>query len=193
VREEQKVCPKCGGRDFTRLGEGAATEIYELVAARVERQRHIQEKLRCRCGEAIITADGPARVYDKARFGLTFMAQIAVSKCADSLPLHRQAKAYRRVGVQVDDSTLGDLFRRTAEITRPLADRLLKLVAEKETCSPMRPPSASRRKARRARRGSGASSLATRRRRSSSRTSSRGAAPAKRRCRCSATHSASSL
>jgi transposase len=60
------------------------------------------------------------------------MAQIAVSKCADSLPLHRQAKAYRRVGVQVDASTLGDLFRRTAEITRPLADRLLKLVAEKE-------------------------------------------------------------
>jgi transposase len=98
----------------------------------VERRRHVQEKLRCRCGETIITADGPARVYDKARFGPNFMAQIAVSKCADSLPLHRQAKAYRRVGVQVDDSTLGDLFRRTAEITRPLSDRLLELVAEKE-------------------------------------------------------------
>ena len=132
VREDEKVCPKCGGRDFTRLGDGVASEIYELVAARVERQRHVQEKLRCRCGEAIITAEGPARVYDKARFGPTFMAQIAVSKCADSLPLHRQAKAYRRSGVQVDDSTLGDLFRRTAELTRPLADRLLKLVAEKE-------------------------------------------------------------
>ncbi len=132
VREDQKVCPKCGGHDFTRLGEGTPTEIYELVPAQVERQRHVQERLRCRCGETIITADGPARAYDKARFGPTFMAQVAVSKCADSLPLHRQAKAYRRVGVQVDDSTLGDLFRRTAEITRPLADRLLELVAEKE-------------------------------------------------------------
>ena len=88
--------------------------------------------LRCRCGETIITADGPARVYDRARFGPTFMAQVAVSKCADALPLYRQAKAYRRVGVQVDDSTLGDLFRRTAEITRPLADRLLELIAEKK-------------------------------------------------------------
>ena len=55
-------------------------------------------------------------MFDKTRFGPLFMAQIAVSKCADSLPLYRQAKAYRRVGVQVDDSTLGDLFHRTAEI-----------------------------------------------------------------------------
>jgi transposase len=132
VREDQKICPKCGGHDFTRLGDGVPTEMYELVPAKVERRRHVQEKLRCRCGETIITADGPARVYDKARFGPNFMAQIVVSKCADSLPLYRQAKAYRRVGVQVDDSTLGDLFHRTAEITRPLSDRLLELVAEKE-------------------------------------------------------------
>jgi transposase len=132
VREDQKTCPKCGGHDFSRLGDGAMTELYELVPAMVERQLHIQEKLRCRCGEAIVTADGPPKVYDKTRFGPTFMAQVAVSKCADSLPLHRQAKAYRRVGVQVSDSTLGDLFHRTAEITKPLSDRLLHLVAEKE-------------------------------------------------------------
>jgi transposase len=60
------------------------------------------------------------------------MAQIAVSKCADSLPLYRQAKAYRRAGVQVNDSTLGDLFHRTAEIVEPLYERLLKLIREKE-------------------------------------------------------------
>jgi transposase len=132
VREDQKTCPKCGGHDFTRLGDGRMTELYELVPALVERQLHVQEKLRCRCGETILTADGPAKVYDKARFGPAFMAQVAVSKCADSLPLYRQAKAYRRTGVQVDDSTLGDLFHRTAELVQPLVDRLLHLVAEKE-------------------------------------------------------------
>ena len=132
VREDQKTCPKCGGHDFSRLGGGDVTEMYELVPARVERQLHVQEKLRCRCGEAIITADPPAKVYDKARFGPNFMAQVVVSKCADSLPLYRQAKAYRRVGVQVDDSTLGQLFHRAAEATEPLAKRLLQLVAEKE-------------------------------------------------------------
>jgi transposase len=132
VAEEKKVCPKCGGRDFTQIGDGRMTELYELIPALVERQLHIQEKLRCRCGETILTAEGPAKVFDKTRFGPNFMAQIAVSKCADSLPLYRQAKAYRRVGVQVDDSTLGDLFHRTAEIVNPLYERLLKLVSEKE-------------------------------------------------------------
>ena len=132
VREEQKVCPKCGGHDFSRLGGGDVTEMYELAPARVERQLHVQEKLRCRCGETILTADPPAKVYDKARFGPTFMAQVVVSKCADSLPLYRQAKAYRRAGVQVDDSTLGQLFHRAAEATKPLSERLLQLVAEKE-------------------------------------------------------------
>lgn len=132
VRDDQKTCPKCGGHEFTALGTGKMTELYELVPARVERQLHVQEKLRCRCGETILTADGPAKVYDKARFGPTFMAQVAVSKCADSLPLYRQAKAYRRAGVQVDDSTLGDLFHRDAEIVQPLYERLLHLVAKKE-------------------------------------------------------------
>lgn len=132
VPEEQRVCPKCGGHDFSQLGGGEKTELYELVPSRVERQVHVQEKLRCRCGETIITADPPAKVYDKARFGPTFMAQIVVSKCADSLPLYRQAKMYRRVGVQVDDSTLGELFHRVADETKPLSERLLQLVSEKE-------------------------------------------------------------
>lgn len=132
VREEQKCCPKCGGHDLSKLGGGDVTEMYELAPARVDRQVHVQEKLRCCCGETIITAEPPAKVCDKARFGPTFMAQVVVSKCADSLPLYRQAKAYRRAGVQADDSTLGQLFHRAAEGTKPLSDRLLQLGSERE-------------------------------------------------------------
>jgi transposase len=132
VPEERKLCPKCGGCEFTPLGEGKLTELYELVTARVERQLHVQEKLRCRCGETILTADTPPKVFDKTRFGPTFMAQVVVSKCADSIPLYRQAKAFRRTGVPVDDSTLGDLFHRTAEAVAPLYRRLLELVTENE-------------------------------------------------------------
>jgi transposase len=132
VPEERKVCPKCGGHDFTPLGEGKLTELYELVPSRVERQLHVQEKVRCRCGETIITADAPAKVFDKTRFGPTFMAQVAVSKCADSIPLYRQAKAYRRAGVPVDDSTLGDLFHHTAGAASPLYTRLLELIPANE-------------------------------------------------------------
>jgi transposase len=128
LRDDQKVCPKCGGHDFTKLGEGLMTELFELIPSFVERQLHVQEKARCRCGETIITADVPDKVFDKARIGPNFMAQVVVSKCADSMPLYRQAKAYQRVGVQVNDSTLGDYFHRVAEITKPISNRLLEQV-----------------------------------------------------------------
>jgi len=60
------------------------------------------------------------------------LAHVVVSKCADSIPLYRQAKRYRREGVPIDRSTLLDLFHRTAELLSPLVARLLALVAEKE-------------------------------------------------------------
>ncbi len=147
-----------------------------------------------RCGETIITADAPAKVFDKARFGPNFMAQVVVSKCADSLPLYRQAKAYRRVGVQVNDSTLGDLFHRTAEIVEAaVRSTAARWWPRRRSCSP------TRRRSPRAGQGQDAhglaletSSRATRRRRRSSRTSSRPAARARRRSASSATPSASS-
>jgi hypothetical protein len=116
VGEDQKVCPKCGGRDFTKLGEGTPTEMYELVPSKVERQRHVQEKLRCRCGETIITAEGPARPYDKARFGPTFMAQQRTAIAAApadllvgnrrQLPLNRQPRSGSKACVGRDWFTL---------------------------------------------------------------------------------------
>ncbi len=63
VREDQKACPKCGGHDFSKLGEGAMSELYELVPAIVERQFHIQEKLCCKCSETVITVAGVSRGF----------------------------------------------------------------------------------------------------------------------------------
>jgi len=35
VPEADRTCPKCGGHDFTPLGDGLETEMYELVPATV--------------------------------------------------------------------------------------------------------------------------------------------------------------
>ena len=106
--------------------------VYEYVPARFERQLHVQERLRCKCGETILTAEGAPKAYDKAGYGPGLLAHLAVSKCADSIPIYRTAKQYRRQGVPVRRSTLNDLFHRTAEETAPLSRRLMDLVAEKE-------------------------------------------------------------
>ena len=59
VPDDGKTCPKCGGHDFSPLGPGKTTELYDLLPGLIERQIHIQEKLRCRCGETVLTAKGP--------------------------------------------------------------------------------------------------------------------------------------
>jgi len=128
VPDEEKTCPKCGGHDFTPLGSGKLTELYDLLPAIIERQLHVQEKLRCRCGETILTAPGAERVFDKARYGPSFIAHVVVSKIADAIPLHRLAKQFQRSGVPLHRSTLVDLFHQCARSVEPLYLRLLELV-----------------------------------------------------------------
>jgi transposase len=51
-------------------------------------------------------------------------------KCADSIPLHRLAKQYQRLGIPMSRSTLTDLFHAAAEKVAPLSQRLLQRVAQ---------------------------------------------------------------
>lgn len=128
IPEDKKVCPKCGRGAFKALGPGKRTTIFEHVPATFERQVHVQEVARCHCGETILTAEGPPKVFEKAGYGPGFLAHLVVSKCSDSIPLTRLAKQYRRTGIPLNRSTLIDLFHRTAEETSPLWRRLVDLV-----------------------------------------------------------------
>jgi transposase len=100
------------------------------VPAHFERQVHVQETLACRCGEGMVAADGPRRVVDKCQYGPGLLAHVVTAKCADSIPLYRQAKALARVGVPINRTTLGDLFHTAADVLAPLAARILERVRE---------------------------------------------------------------
>ena len=59
VREDQKICPKCGGHDFTharrRQDDGAVRARPRASSSASSTSRR---SCRCRCGETILTADG---------------------------------------------------------------------------------------------------------------------------------------
>jgi transposase len=131
VPAELKVCPKCG-KDFHPLGKGRETTIFELVPPTIERQVHVQKVERCRCGETIVTADGPPKAFEKAGYGPAFLANVVVSKCCDSIPLTRQASIFARAGLRVPRTTLIGHFGRVAEEVALLSNRLLELVPEIE-------------------------------------------------------------
>jgi len=132
VAPEKRRCPKCGRSNLKPLGGGRVTEVYEHIPAQFIRPEHVQEVLTCPCGEYVVTAEPPAKLVDKGRYGASFVAHLITAKCADSIPIYRLEKEYQRIGIPVKRSTMTDLFHRGAELLRPLAERILDLVAHSD-------------------------------------------------------------
>ena len=131
VADDQRTCPSCPGVRLEPLGEPETSVEYEYVPARFKRRVHRREKLCCpRCKSHVVTAPAPLKVFDKARYGSGFISHLIVTKCADAVPLYRQAKQLVRLGVPVARSTMTDLFHRAAAALRPLVERMLQLIAQ---------------------------------------------------------------
>lgn len=124
-----EICADCGLAlaDADELSDEVSEE-YEYVPAQVVRREHRRQRKVCSCG-CFAIGDAPARVVEGGLYGPGLHAHVAVAKCADSIPLDRQARAFKRAGVPLSKSTLCDLFHRDAELLSPLACRILELVA----------------------------------------------------------------
>lgn len=129
VADEQRSCPKCGSRDLERVGSGKETVEFEYVPARLIRRIHRQETLACKRCEGMVVAEGPVRAIEKGHYGPGLIAHIITAKCADSIPLYRLAKQFRREGLPVTRTTMGDLLHAGARELEALYLRLRELVA----------------------------------------------------------------
>lgn len=128
-------CSECGhpSDEASRLGD-AVSYIWEFVPAHFELQEHHQERAVCACG-CFLYGPTPERVADGVIYGPGLHADVAVSKCDDSLPIERQAKRIRRAGIPMSRSSLNDVFHRTAELLTPIWRRILELIAQSEHVS----------------------------------------------------------
>ena len=62
------------------------------------------KKYACDC--TVKTAGKPPQPIEKSTAGASLLAQVIVAKYGRSLPLHRQAKIFRRFGVGLSDQTM---------------------------------------------------------------------------------------
>jgi transposase len=113
VPDDQRSCPKCGADKLSPLGSGRSTAVYEYVPAKLVRVVHVQEVLRCRCGDHIVTAPGAPKVVEQGRYGASLLAHLVVAKCVDSIPIYRLEKDFKRQGVPISRS----------DAQRPLSSR----------------------------------------------------------------------
>jgi transposase len=132
VPPADRSCPKCDGTDLRPVGEGKTSTVLDYVPGYFRRRQHIRETLACVCGNHIVTAPGPDHSVEGARYGDSFRAFVVTSKCADAIPLYRQAKQMSRLGIPISRSTLTDLLHQAARQLAPLSKRLLALVAASE-------------------------------------------------------------
>jgi transposase len=106
------------------------SEEIEFVPEKFVRKRHHRAKKKCRSCQKIGIASAPARVSEGCHYGPQLHAHVAVSKCADSIPLNRLEKRYARNGMIIDRSTLHELFHRVGDLLAPISRRILELIAQ---------------------------------------------------------------
>jgi len=86
----------------------------DIVLVEVKRQKY-----RCTCGGAVETAPGPERATEGGRFSLRCGAKAVTDKYDLHLPLDRQARAYKSLGLEVSKTTLWDQVYALAQDLRP--------------------------------------------------------------------------
>lgn len=131
VPEDDKKCPKCDGTKFTRLSPESSV-VFEYIPGRFVRREHRREKLACACGEHIVTAPPPRKLVPGGRYGLGFAAFLIVEKCGDSIPIYRIEKRFERLGIPMSRATMNDILHASAELVRPLIERLQRRIAAME-------------------------------------------------------------
>lgn len=132
VPAEQCACPKCGNEKLKPVGKGKTSTVFRYIPGRFVREDFQREVLKCSCGKYMVTAPPPEKACEGSRYDETFVAHLMVSKCADSIPIYRLEKHYRRTGVNISRGTMNELLHRHAELLAPLSERLLKRIGESE-------------------------------------------------------------
>ncbi|MDZ7925346.1 MAG: IS66 family transposase [Marinagarivorans sp.] len=127
----EKFCP----HDGTALKHiGAEThEQLDIIPAKIQVLNHIRLKYACPCCEKhLITANKPAQPIEKSIASPGLLAFIATQKYVDALPLYRQIEGFKRIGIELDRSTLAQWMQKCGLLLQPLVNLIHDKVLEQK-------------------------------------------------------------
>jgi len=118
VPEGKKICDEC----FSEMKEAGEDifEHYEHKPASYIVKRHRKKKYACHCGKCIVTAKMPRQPIEKGIAGPGLIADVAISKFCDHLPLYRQSEIMERSKLDMSTSTLWNIELGGAKALEPL-------------------------------------------------------------------------
>jgi transposase len=100
-------CNNCDPARLVKLG-GSVTEVLDKIPARLKVIRHLRPNFVRRVCETIFQAPAPELPIEKGRPGAGPLANVAVSKYGDGMPLYRQSAILEREGIDIDRATMAD-------------------------------------------------------------------------------------
>lgn len=108
-----------------KIGE-EITEELEFEPGKVYVNRYIRPKYAKPDDAGIITGILPMRPIEKGIPGSGLLAHVAMSKYVDHLPLFRQIAQFKRLGIELSQSTLCGWVTATYDLILPLSDLIRK-------------------------------------------------------------------
>jgi transposase len=109
------------------------SEQYDIVPARFQVIENVRFVYGCRCEEKPKTTALTPFILPRTQVTASFLATLAVQKFEDALPLHRQAKIYKkRFGVPFTDTTLSNWMINASNNLEPFVKLLKEKLLENE-------------------------------------------------------------
>jgi len=125
--EAQRICPCCG-LVCQKFGEDVSEQLDYIPASLFVRQ-HVRFKYACpKCHDHVTVGHVPIAIINKGLPGPGLLAQIAASKYADHLPLHRLERILGRHGITLSRSTMCDWMAHVAGMLDPVVNLMASLV-----------------------------------------------------------------
>ena len=126
-REQVIIEPTQDVTGFQKIGE-EITEELERIPGKLFVRQYVRPKYVSPLGDQIVIASLPSRPIDKGIPGPSLLAQIAIDKYVDHLPIHRQVERFEREGMKLPASTLTDWIGSACALITPLYELHRKVV-----------------------------------------------------------------
>jgi len=128
---EPEVPPEFEGKDRVKIGQEETIRL-DVVRARFRLIVTIRPKYVYKEPAAILQAPAPEHIVEAGLPTEALLAQVAVSKYADGLPLYRQEAIYARDGVELGRSLMAQWMGAVGFHFEPLAAHVLARIREGE-------------------------------------------------------------
>lgn len=113
-------CERCGG-ELVKIGE----HVRERLACKPIEffvRREIFPQYTCQPCERMVAEPVPPAILDRSQAAPSLLAQVAIAKYLDHLPLYRQEAIYARSGVALSRSTLAEWIGAIGVALQPVVD-----------------------------------------------------------------------